>query len=197
MKKHFVNGGNWLPDPAQFSSYQSGLLALATGAGILALGFLLLGVLAFSRASQSAEQSSIPEYTESGNFDYAIFMAPSTLYPDGVLQSGLRCRDKRDRHGEADASPPAAFTSLTREAKLSFNYALDSDDAVDMTGIVAADLVIRPEGGEWSRTTPLLAPHRFRRHDRDVPRSPSTSSPSAPSSTRLKTRPGSVDVPTN
>ena len=160
MKRHFGNGGNWLPDPAQFSSYQSGLLALATGAGVLALGFLVLGVIAFSSASRSAEQTSVPEYTESGSFDYAIFMEPSTLYPDGVLQSGSAAPTGAPDAG-ADASPPAAFTSLTREAKLSFNYALDSDDAVDMTGTVAANLVIRPAGGEWSRTTPLLAPTPF------------------------------------
>jgi hypothetical protein len=85
-------------------------------------------------------------------------MEPSTLYPDGILRPAAANAPAADG---SEAAPPAAFTAISREARLTFDYALESAGEVTLEGTVSADLVIRPEGGEWSRSAALVAPTPF------------------------------------
>jgi signal peptidase len=158
MKRHLGAVESWLPARAEFGNYQSSLAAVALAAGVVALAFLVLGLVAFRSASRTTSNVSAPAYSETGTFDYAIIMQPSTLYPDGVL------RPPADTGPAADGSelePPSAFTALSREARLTFDYALTAEEEVTLEGTVAAGLVVRPDGGEWSRVLPLLAPAPF------------------------------------
>jgi hypothetical protein len=123
---------------------------------VLAVLFLLLGLFAFRSAPHSSDRVSQPTYSETGSFAYEIQMEPSTIYPDGVLRS-----PESPVEGAETAPPQPAFSSLAREARLTFKYQLEAGAPADLSGTIAADLVIRPQGGEWVRTTQLLAPEPF------------------------------------
>jgi len=158
MKRNFGSSGPRLPVGGEFSRYQSGFTGLAVAAASLVAVFLVLGLIAFNTASHRSAPVGGRLYAETGTYDYAIVMEPSTLYPDGVLrnpQQGVVSES------DAQTGPPSAFTSIAREAALRFRYELDSDVPVTLRGTVAADLVIRPTGGEWSRSQELLAPQKF------------------------------------
>jgi signal peptidase I len=159
MKRHFGTVESWLPARAEFGNYQSGLVALATAAGVIALAFLVLGLIAFRNPTHTTNDLALPAHNETGTFDYAIIMDASTLYPDGILRPALASESPAPT--EAETAPPSAFTAISREAQLTFEYALESADPVVLEGSLAADLVIRPEGGAWSRTAPLLSPVAF------------------------------------
>jgi hypothetical protein len=161
MRRYLRGAGNAAGRGPAFGGYQPALAGIAVGAGVVAVAFLVLGVLAFRSATHTASQVSQPTYTETGAFDYAIEMEPSTLYPDGILRPPAESGSDPLQNGEEGSSPAPAFTALAREARVTFQYKLASSEAAELSGTVAADLVIRPEGREWVRTTELLAPRAF------------------------------------
>lgn len=157
MKRHFTGSpgqpGGGLPSVG----FQPALAGLAVAAGALAVLFLVLGIFAFRSAPHAANRVSQPTYSETGSFSYEIQMEPSTIYPDGVLRSP----ESPPAPGAEAAAPQPAFASLAREARLTFQYQLEAGAPADLGGTIAADLVVRPRGGEWLRTTPLLAAEPF------------------------------------
>jgi hypothetical protein len=159
MKRHFGTVESWLPARAELGANQATLSAFVAGAGAFALAFLVLGFFAFRSSSQAIEERTLPAYTETGTFDYEIQMVPSTLYPDGILRPSTA---EGAAAGDADApSPPSAFTSIAKEARLTFDYELQSEQPVSLEGTVSADLIVRPDGREWTRRIELLAPRPF------------------------------------
>lgn len=162
MKRHLSGSTGHPARGLPFWGYQPALTGLTAAAGVLALVFLLLGVVAFRSASHTATSVSEPAYSETGSFDYTIQMAPSTLYPDGILRSPASAIAAGTGGGAEAAAPPPAFSSLARQARLTFRYRFEAVDPVEFGGTVAADLVIRPRGGEWTRTTSLSAPEAFK-----------------------------------
>jgi hypothetical protein len=135
-------------------------MAVTVAAAVVAVAFLLLGVLAFRAPTHTSSRVSEPAYTETGTFDYAIVMEPSTLYADGILLPKPETTRAAEDAG-TPVSPPAAFTSLAREARVTFQYEMESEEQAALNGTVAADLVIRPARGEWSRSAPLLGLEAF------------------------------------
>lgn len=157
MKRH-LSGSSGQPRGGLPSvGVQSTLAGLAVAAGVLAVLFLVLGIFAFRSAPHAPSRVSQPTYSETGSFSYEIQMEPSTIYPDGVLRSPESPPDP----GAEAAAPQPAFANLAREARLTFTYQLEAGAPADLSGTIAADLVIHPRGGEWTRTTPVMAPHSF------------------------------------
>jgi signal peptidase I len=156
MKQHHArpngepgrNGGGFRP----------ALVGLTATAAVLAALFLGVVVLAFRTDAHSGRSVSEPTYAETGTYSYEIQMEPSTLYPDGLVSSPPLVQADSP---VAPQPPRPAFSALVRDARVKFDYELDSTAPADLFGTISADLVIRATGGEWSRTTPLLAPEPF------------------------------------
>ena len=137
--------------PGIFGSNQPALVGGLAIAGLAAALFLLLAVVAYAVETHRVTAETVPTYSETGSFEYEITMEPSTLSPDGVL-----------RPTPGAESQPSAFTNLARSAAVMYRYELQpGTSAANLTGTIAADLVIRTERGEWSRSAVLLAPKDF------------------------------------
>jgi signal peptidase I len=160
MRRHLGGSNNQHGGGPSFGRYQPPLMAVTVAAAVVAVAFLLLGVLAFRAPTHTSSRVSEPAYTETGTFDYAIVMEPSTLYADGILLPKPETTRAAEDAG-TPVSPPAAFTSLAREARVTFQYEMESEEQAALNGTVAADLVISPARGEWSRSAPLLGLEAF------------------------------------
>jgi signal peptidase I len=109
--------------------------------GILAVGFLILGIVAFLRPAQRAADN-IP-YTQSGAFSYTGASAAG-IYDTDSVQSG-----------------DPIFTKLTCNLNLGFVYALEGNSMENLTGSQQFYALVKDEQSGWQRTLPLTADTPF------------------------------------
>ena len=126
--------------PASPSEPAVAILAI----GILVLlPFLVLTVLAFSRATSTRHAVKIP-YTQSGAFSYYADTAPNPAYPDGV----------------ASTDEPL-FTQLVNDVNLRFHYEFATSARHAIAGKGSFLLLLTANDG-WHRTLPLGSPTYFK-----------------------------------
>ena len=117
--------------------FEAALLTL----GILAVLFLILGIIAFIRpVLRTAER--IP-YTQTGVFSYTA-AGTSGIYDTDSVQSG-----------------DPIFTKLTCNLNLSFNYTLEGNQVEALTGSQQFYALVKDEQSGWQRTLPLTSETAF------------------------------------
>ena len=114
---------------------------LAIGVVVL-LPFLVLALLAFSRAPSTRHSIQIP-YTQSGTLSYSAETSPNPAYPDGVAKTG-----------------EPLFTKLVNDVNLRFDYAFATKAKHSLTGKGSFLLLVTANDG-WHRTLPLGSPIYF------------------------------------
>ncbi len=127
----------------------------ATGLAALAA---LVGFFAFRQPLTQSRMTPTLQYTQAGNFDYAIEVAPATIYPSGIVrpQPGAEAKD-------AAKPEQTVFTRLANAIDVDYRYILQGTggaEVSDVRGSVRTDLEIRAADG-WTRTTELTPPRPF------------------------------------
>jgi signal peptidase I len=115
---------------------------LAVGVVVL-LPFLMLALLAFSRAPSTRHSIQIP-YTQSGTLSYSADTSPNPAYPDGVAKTG-----------------EPLFTKLVNDVNLRFDYAFATKARHSLAGKGSFLLLVTANDG-WHRTLPLGSPIYFK-----------------------------------
>jgi signal peptidase I len=115
---------------------------LAIGVVVL-LPFVVLALLAFSRAPSTRHSIQIP-YTQSGTLSYSADTSPNPAYPDGVAKTG-----------------EPLFTKLVNDVNLRFDYAFATKARHSLTGKGSFLLLVTANDG-WHRTLPLGSPVYFK-----------------------------------
>jgi signal peptidase I len=115
---------------------------LACGVVVL-LPFLVLALLAFSRAPSTRHTVQVP-YTQSGTLSYSADTSPNPAYPDGVAKTG-----------------EPLFTQLVNDVNLRFDYAFATKARHSLTGKGSFLLLVTANDG-WHRTLPLGSPIYFK-----------------------------------
>jgi signal peptidase I len=115
---------------------------LACGVVVL-LPFLVLALLAFSRAPSTRHTVQMP-YTQSGTLSYSADTSPNPAYPDGVAKTG-----------------EPLFTQLVNDVNLRFDYAFATKAKHSLRGRGSFLLLVTANDG-WHRTLPLGSPIYFK-----------------------------------
>jgi len=115
---------------------------LACGVVVL-LPFLVLALLAFSRAPSTRHTVQVP-YTQSGALSYSADTSPNPAYPDGVAKTG-----------------EPLFTQLVNDVNLRFDYSFATKARHSLTGKGSFLLLVTANDG-WHRTLPLGSPIYFK-----------------------------------
>jgi signal peptidase I len=115
---------------------------LATGI-LVSLPFLLLALLAFSRAPSTRHAVQIP-YKQSGTLSYSADAAPSSVYPEGVARTG-----------------EPLFTQLVNDVNLRFDYKFATQAKHSLAGKGSLRLLLSANDG-WHRTLQLGSPTYFK-----------------------------------
>jgi signal peptidase I len=122
----------------------SGPVAAIIATGIcVSLPFLLLALLAFSRASSTRHAVQIP-YKQSGALSYSADTTPSPVYPAGVARTG-----------------EPLFTQLVNDVNLRFDYKFATQAKHSLAGKGSFQLLLSANDG-WHRTLQLGSPTYFR-----------------------------------
>ena len=109
--------------------------------GLLALGFLVLAIFAFSRPAM-IKADNIP-YQQTGIFAYSA-AGTSTVYDTGAAVS---------------AEP--VFTKLTCKLNLAFTYTLQGAQLKNISGTQKIYVLLQDQQSGWHRTIPLTADTKF------------------------------------
>ena len=123
--------------------------APASAAAISAIGivvllpFVLLALLAFTRASSTRHAVQIP-YTQSATLSYSADMAPNPAYPEGVARTG-----------------EPLFTQLVNDVNFRFDYRFATGARHSLAGKGSFLLLVTASDG-WHRTLTLGAPTYFK-----------------------------------
>ncbi|MGA2455244.1 MAG: signal peptidase I [Solirubrobacteraceae bacterium] len=131
-----------LPSLPPLSPSAPAVAVLAIGI-LLLLPFLVLALLAFTRAPSTRHTVQIP-YTQSGTLSYSADTSPNPAYPDGV----------------ATVSEPL-FTRLVNDVNLRFDYAFETKASHSLAGRGSFLLLVAASDG-WHRTLPLGSPTFFK-----------------------------------
>ena len=140
-------------DSRTVSMLSLGLVGSRT-ARMLSLGIvtaLLLGSIfgvwyTFSLPSERQEQVTLVNYQHYGEFDYQVYVHPSTLY--GVTPE--------------EEENAVYFTELIDEIEVSFNHKLVPDEAWDKVTTVVEISMILENPGVWQKEIQLLRKVRYR-----------------------------------
>jgi signal peptidase I len=108
---------------------------LATGI-LVSLPFLLLALLAFSRAPATRHAVQIP-YKQSGALSYSADTTPSPVYPEGAARTG-----------------EPLFTQLVNDVNLRFDYTFATQAKHSLAGKGSFQLLLSANDG-WHRTLQL------------------------------------------
>ena len=175
-RKRRRRGGQRMPQqktsPQMFIPGPTGLWA---GAGVLAavgVGFVVLAGYSFLQPATESDFVVSQQYEHTAEYEYTVSMAPSTLYPDGVMgpisatdadrQNPGADTDVPGTSATTDSSPGAIYTTLAERVDLSFTYALESTDAIEgAAGELSAVLEIGTENAGWTRSEQILEPTPF------------------------------------
>jgi signal peptidase I len=130
------------PRSLPLAASEPAVAILAIGVVVL-LPFLVLALLAFSRAPSTRHSIQIP-YTQSGTLTYSADTSPNPVYPDGVAKTG-----------------EPLFTELVNDVKLRFDYAFTTQARHSLTGKGSFLLLVTANDG-WHRTLPLGSPIYFK-----------------------------------
>lgn len=131
-----------LPRTLPLSPSAPAAAIVAIGAVVL-LPFLVLALLAFTRAPSTRRAVKIP-YTQSGNISYSADSTPSPVYPDGVASTG-----------------EPLFTHLVNDVDLRFDYTFATKARHSLTGRGSFLLLMVASDG-WHRTLTLGSPTYFK-----------------------------------
>jgi signal peptidase len=152
---------NWVTSPAAIMgafAFASVVAVVAAAAGAYA-------------AFQPVEHSRTVErlrYEHTSAFDYAVHMAPATLYPEGIVGpvpgEDLVAAPARAGAARAEAPPEsrpaqAIYTQLAQRIVVNFTYALESSRPIDgLKGTLSGLIEIRASDNGWRRTQEVIAP---------------------------------------
>jgi signal peptidase I len=112
------------------------VVAILVTAILVSLPFLLLALLAFSRAPFTRHAVQIP-YKQSGTLSYAADTTPSPVYPEGAARTG-----------------EPLFTQLVNDVNLRFDYTFATQAKHSLAGKGSFQLLLSANDG-WHRTLPL------------------------------------------
>ncbi len=107
------------------------------------LGCVILAVVSFGRPLTRVETVEAA-YAHQGRFEYGAAVPRSPVYPDGHVDTG-----------------EPVFLRLVPRLRVSFTYALESQQPVDARGTIALDARLS-DGRGWERVLPLATEQRFR-----------------------------------
>jgi signal peptidase I len=107
------------------------------------LPFVLLALLAFSRAPATRRAVQIP-YKQSGKLSYSADVAPNAVYPEGVARTG-----------------EPLFTQLVNDINLRFDYKFAAKARHSLTSKGSFQLLLSASDG-WHRTLQLGSPTYFK-----------------------------------
>jgi signal peptidase I len=110
---------------------------------LLLLPFVVLALLAFTRAPSTRHAVQIP-YTQSATLSYSADMAPNPAYPDGVASTG-----------------EPLFTQLVNDVNFRFDYRFATSARHSVAGKGSFLLLVTASDG-WHRTLPLGSPTYFK-----------------------------------
>jgi signal peptidase I len=130
------------PRTVPLSPSEPAVAILAIGILVL-LPFLVLALLAFSRAPSTRRAVQIP-YTQRGTLSYSANMAPNPVYPGGVARTG-----------------EPLFTQLVNDVNLRFDYRFATKARHSITGKGSFQLLMIASDG-WHRTLSLGSPTYFK-----------------------------------
>ena len=160
--------------PQPSADWLSSTATLSTAFGIASFIAVLAVVAAAYTSFQPLMDVQTVErlrYEHTSAFDYAVQMAPATLYPDGVVQpvvgESLPVQPSSSADAIAEAPPEsrpeqAIYTQLAQRIVVDFTYTLESSlPPEDLTGELTALLEIRAGTDGWRRTQELIAPVQF------------------------------------
>jgi signal peptidase I len=137
-------GGATLHAPRSLPLSASAPAATISAIGIvLLLPFLVLALLAFTRAPSTRHAVQVP-YTQSATLSYSASMAPNPAYPDGVARTG-----------------EPLFTQLVNDVNLRFDYRFATKAKHTLAGKGSFMLLVTASDG-WHRTLALGSPTYFR-----------------------------------
>ncbi len=117
--------------------------AIAAIGVLVLLPFLVLALLAFTRAPSTRRTVKIP-YTQSGNISYSADTTPNPVYPDGVASTG-----------------EPLFTHLVNDVNLRFHYTFATNARHSLAGRGSFLLQMVASDG-WHRTLALGSPTYFK-----------------------------------
>ncbi len=126
--------------PLSPSAPAAAIVAIGT---LVLLPFLVLALLAFTRAPSTRRAVKIP-YTQSGKLSYAADTAPNPVYPSGVVKTG-----------------EPLFTHLVNDVNLRFDYTFATNARHSLTGRGSFLLLMVASDG-WHRTLALGSPTYFK-----------------------------------
>jgi signal peptidase I len=113
-----------------------------TTCAVVALVFLALGALAFTRPATKPAKDKTP-YTEQVSFGYHATAAAGPVYPDGIVSTG-----------------DPIFVKLVRRVRVKAHYRLQAAAPHRVGGTMEVMLRLSSPTG-WTRTIQLAAPKRF------------------------------------
>lgn len=153
------------------SSTLGSLVAAAALAASLALLFGALAVYALRQPLQRTEQVERLRYEHAATFSYTLEVAPSTLYPEGVIrpvtpavasQRPTETATGEETETQGQRMPGAAvFTREPRRLLLDIRYELNAPAPASVAGEYRVDLEIRAGDDGWSKVVPLVEPAPF------------------------------------
>jgi signal peptidase I len=116
--------------------------AVLTVGLLLALPFLLLALLAFTRSPTAQRPYTVP-YTQSGKLSYTAETPAGPTYPEGKATTG-----------------DPLFTRVVKAVEFTFGYRLDAAGRRTLGGTASLDAIVASTDG-WQRTIELAPPTRF------------------------------------
>jgi signal peptidase I len=119
------------------------VVAILTSGILVSLPFLLLALLAFSRAPSTRHAVQIP-YKQSGTLSYSADTTPNPVYPEGVARTG-----------------EPLFTQLVNDVKLRFDYKFATQAKHSLAGKGSLRLLLSANDG-WHRTLQLGSSTHFK-----------------------------------
>jgi hypothetical protein len=153
------------------SSTLGSLVAAAALAASLALLFGALAVHALRQPLQRTEQVERLRYEHAASFGYTLEVAPSTLYPEGVIRpvtpavashrpAEAATREEVETQGQR-LPGAAVYTREPRRLLLDIRYELNAPEGAYVAGEYRVDLEIRAGDDGWSKVVPLVEPAPF------------------------------------
>jgi len=112
----------------------------------LAGALLIASVVGLGLSAAPTEEIPAAKYEHRGQFDYTVYLKPSTLYGDVVLTE----------EEEAEEAPMVFFRNIIREMWLAFSYNFDSSQSLaNVTNEVVVS-IIAENPGLWQKKTTQL-----------------------------------------